>query len=154
MSDRIEGNGGVGPNASEGIPATSSPPPGGRRPLGALFASTLESARTLARKHVELARIEMTEAMATRAKGAGMMAAAAVFGLFGLGFVAASGSSVLDLVLPTWAAQLIVAGVFVLLAGVLVLVGRGAMREGPTAPVRTQETLKEDARWAKQQLAR
>lgn len=158
MSDRIEGNGGVGPNASNGTPTggpSGSPPPSRpRRPLGAVIASAVDGARTLVRKQVELARIEMTEAVSVRAKGAGMMAAAAVLGLFAIGFAAASGSAALDLVLPAWAAHLIVSAVFVAIAGALVLAGRRAMRTAPTTPERTQETLKEDARWARQQLAR
>jgi hypothetical protein len=64
------------------------------------------------------------------------------------------GSAALDLVLPRWAAHLIVAAVFVAIAGALVLAGRHAMRTAPTTPERTQETLKEDARWARQQIAR
>ena len=158
MSDRIEGNGGGGANASNGAPgagpsgspSTSRP----RRTLGAVIASAVDGARTLVRKHVELARIEMTEAVSARAKGAGMMAVAAVLGLFALGFAAASGSAALDLVLAAWAAHLIVSAAFVAIAGVLVLAGRRAMRTAPATPERTQETLKEDARWARQQLAR
>jgi nitrate/nitrite transporter NarK len=107
----------------------------------------------LIRKQVELAKIEAGEAVAVRAKGAGMMGAAAVLGLFALGFVAASGSAALDLVLPTWAALLIVAAVLGLIGWALVLAGRRAIKTAPT-PEQTQETLKEDARWAKRQLAR
>lgn len=157
MSDRIEGNGGVGPNASNGTPGAgpSGPPPlRPSRPLGAVIASVVDGARTLVRKQVELARIELTEAVSLRAKGAGMMAVAAVLGLFALGFAAASGSAALDLVLPAWAAHLIVSAVLVAIAGALVLAGRHAMRTAPTTPKRTQETLKEDARWARQQIGR
>jgi hypothetical protein len=119
-----------------------------------VVASAIDSTRTLVRKQVELAKIEVTEAVAVRAKGAGMMGGAAVLGLFALGFAALAGAAALDLVLPTWAANLIVAVVFVGVAGGLFLVGRKAMRTAPTKPEQTQETLKEDARWAKQQLAR
>lgn len=158
MSERDEGNRGVGPNASNGAPGagpSGSPPPlRPRRPLGAVIASAVDGARTLVRKHVELARIEMTEAVSVRAKGVGMMAAAAVLGLFAVGFAAASGSAALDLVLPAWAAHLIVSAVFMAIAGALVLAGRRAIRTAPSTPERTQETLKEDARWARQQLAR
>jgi hypothetical protein len=56
-------------------------------------------------------------------------------------------------VLPTWAALLIVGLVFAIATGVLVLVGRREIRTAPK-PELTQETLKEDARWAKRQLAR
>jgi hypothetical protein len=156
MSHGTEGTPGVGP--TEGTPdgaAPGAPPPfRPRRPLGAVIGSAMEGARTLARKHVELARIEMAEAVSVRAKGAGMMAVATVLGLFALGFAAASGSAALDLVLPAWAAHLIVSLVFVAIAGALVLAGRRVIGTAPTTPNRTQETLKEDARWAKQQLAR
>ena len=157
MSDGIGGNGGVGPGASNGASTAGppgTPPSAARRPLGAVVASAVDGVRTLVRKQVELARIEMTEAVAVRAKGAGMMAAAGVLGVFAVVFAAAAGSAALDLVLPRWAAHLIVSAVFVAIAGALVLAGRHAMRTAPTAPERTQETLKEDARWAKQQLAR
>ncbi len=157
MSDSIGGNGGVGQGASNGTPgAVASGPPllRQKRPLGAVITSAIDGTRNLVRKQVELVKIEMTEAVAVRAKGAGMMAAAAVMGLFALGFAAAAGAAGLDLVLPTWAAILIVAGVFVAIAGVLFLVGRKAIKEAPTKPEQTQETLKEDARWARQQLAK
>jgi hypothetical protein len=132
---------------------TTGPPRGERRSIGAVVSSVVDGAKTLVRKQVELAKIEATEAVGVRAKGAGLMGAAAVLGLFALGFAAASGSTALDLVLPRWAAHLIVAGVFALFAGALVLAGRRAMKTAPKTE-RTQETLKEDARWAKRQLAR
>jgi Putative Actinobacterial Holin-X, holin superfamily III len=157
VSDPIGGNGGVGLNASNGAPsaeASGPPPPRSKRPLGALITSAIDGTRVLVRKQVELARIEMTEAVSVRAKGAGMMAGAAVMGLFALGFAAAAGSVALALVLPAWAANLIVAAVFVAIAGALALIGRNAIRNAPTTPEQTQETLKEDARWARQQLAR
>jgi hypothetical protein len=119
-----------------------------------VIASAVDDARTLVRKHVELTRIEVAEAVSARAIGVGLMVAAGVVGLYAIGFAAAAGSAALDLVLPTWAADLAVAAASVLLAGGLVLAGRRAMRTAPTTPKRTQETLKEDARWAKRQLAR
>lgn len=146
-------NGDVGAGASAGSTATGPPPKGVRRPIGAVVSSITDGVGTLIRKQVELAKLEVTEAVAVRAKGIGLMAAAAVVGLFALGFAAASGSAALDIVLPRWAALLIVAGVFALMAVVLVLAGRRAIKTAPT-PQRTQETLKEDARWAKRQLAR
>ena len=157
VSDPIGGNGGVQRNASNGTggAAASGPsPPRPKRPLSAVITSAIDGTRILVRKQVELARIEMTEAVSVRAKGAGMMAGAAVMALFALGFVAAAGSVALALVLPAWAANLIVGLVFVAIAGVLALVGRNAIRNAPTTPERTQETLKEDARWARQQIAK
>jgi len=127
---------------------------GTKRPLGVVAAAAIDGARTLLRKHVELARLEVTEAASVRAAGAGMMAAAGVAAMYALGFVAAAGAAALALVLPTWAAILIVAILLLALAGVLVLVGRRTIRTAPIPAERTRETLKEDARWARQRIAR
>jgi hypothetical protein len=134
------------------IPA-SSPIPNGKRPVGVVFSSIVDGVRTLFRQQLELAKIEAGEAVAVRAKGAGMMGAAGVVALYAIGFVAAAGAVALAIVMPMWAALLIVGLVFAIAAGVLVLVGRREIRTAPK-PELTQETLKEDARWAKRQLAR
>ena len=131
----------------------TAPPPNARRPFGAVVTSVLDGVRSLIRKEIELAKIEIAEALSVRAKGFAFLAVAGVLGLFALGFLAAGGAAALDLVLPRWAAELIVGGVFLLLMLIFLLVGRGAMKKAPT-PQKTQETLKEDARWAKQQIGR
>ena len=157
MSDPIGGNGGVGQSASNGTPGAvglGPAPPSPKRPLGAVITSAIDGTRTLVKKQVELAKIEMTDAVSVRAKGAGMMAGAGVMALYALGFVAAAGSVALALVLPTWAANLIVAAVFVAIGGALFLIGRKALKTAPNTPEQTQETLKEDARWARQQIAK
>jgi uncharacterized membrane protein len=125
-----------------------------RRPFGVVVASAVDGFRTLARRHAELARLEMTEAASIRLQGVGMMAAAAVVAIYAVGFGAAAGAAGLAVVLPTWAAILIVAALLIVAAGVLVVVGRRALRTAPAAGERTRETLKEDARWAKRQIER
>lgn len=157
MSVRDENGGSTGagePNET----LSSGPRPvsegGERRPFGVVVASAVGGFRTLLRQHAELAKLEATEAVSVRAQGAGMMAAAGVLGLFVVGFAGVSGAAALDLVMPTWTANLIVALVFALGAGVLVLVGRRAMRSAPKPTERTSQAVKEDVRWAKQQIAR
>jgi hypothetical protein len=136
-----------GGNASAGIGA-------GPRPFGVVVASVVGGFRTLARKHVELAKIEAVEAASVRGQGVGMFGAAAVVAMYAVGFVAAAGAAALALVLPVWAAILIVAVLLLAVAGVLAMVGRRTLRTAPTPGERTREALKEDARWAKQQMAR
>ena len=133
--------------------APGAVPPRARRPIGSVVSSVVDGVRNLVRQEVELAKIEVTEAASAKAKGVGLMVGAGVTALFGIGFIALAGSAALDLVLPTWAAHLIVAVVFVAIATVLVFVGRGALK-APASPELTQKTLKEDAAWAKQQLRR
>ena len=156
MSDPIGGNGGVGQNASNGTSgaaASGQPPKRPKRPLGAVITSAMDGTRTLVRKQVELARIEVTEALSVRAKGRhdgggrpDGPVRARLRGGRGIGRARAGA--------PAWAANLIVAAVFVAIAGTLALIGRNAIRNAPTTPDQTQQTLKEDARWARQQLAR
>jgi len=125
-----------------------------KRPLGTVVASAVDGVRMLLRKHVELAKLEVGAAVSVRATGAGMMLVAGVLAMFAFGFVAAAGAAALALVLPVWAGILIVAVLLLAIAGVLVLVARRAIRTGPPVVERSRETLKEDARWAKQQIAR
>jgi uncharacterized membrane protein len=127
---------------------------GGQRPLGTVVASAVDGLRTLARKHVELAKIEASEAASVRGRGAGMFAAAGVVGMYAIGFAAAAGAAGLAVVLPVWAAILIVTVLLLIVAAVLALVGRRTLRTAPQPGVRTRETLKEDARWARQQISR
>ena len=128
--------------------------PAQKRPLGEVLASVADGFRTLLRKHAELAKVEIAEAASARAVGAGMFAGAAVVGMYVLGFIAAAAAAGLAVILPVWAAILIVGVLLIAAAGVLVLAGRRAMRSAPAAGERTRETLKEDARWAKQQIRR
>jgi Putative Actinobacterial Holin-X, holin superfamily III len=57
-------------------------------------------------------------------------------------------------VLPNWLANLIVAGLFLLIAIVAALLGRASMTTPRATAERTRETLKEDVEWAKQQIRR
>jgi len=141
VSVRDEGGGGAAPSEE-------------RRPLGTVVASAVEGFRTLARQRLELAKLEVGKAASVRAVGVGMMAAAAVVVMYAIAFVAAAGAAALALVWPVWAAILTVAVLMLVVAWVLVLVGRRAMRKAPPPAVLTRETVKEDARWAKRQIER
>ena len=136
------GNGSMGGDGAE------------RRPIGQILTSVVEGFGILARKHVELAKIEAAEAVSVRGKGAGMMAGAAVVAMYAIGFLFAAGAAALALVVPVWAAILIVAALMFLVAWVLVMLGRRTIKSAPAPAERTQEALKEDMRWAKQQIKR
>ena len=125
-----------------------------RRPIGQILTSVVGGFGILARKHVELAKIDAAEAVSVRGKGAGMMAGAAVVAMYAIGFLFAAGAAALALVVPVWAAILIVAVLMFLVAWVLVMLGRRTIKSAPAPAERTQEALKEDMRWAKQQIER
>jgi MFS family permease len=139
MSVRDQNGGGAGPGA---------------RPFGTVVASAVNGLRALARGHVDLLKLEVSEAASVRGRGVGMMGAAAVVAMYAVGFAAAAGAAVLALILPTWAAILIVAVLLAVVAAALVMIGRRTLRTAPPPAERTRKTLKEDAQWAKQQIAR
>ncbi|HJR54271.1 MAG TPA: phage holin family protein, partial [Gemmatimonadota bacterium] len=146
-------------------PQVGMPPPGalppdasastnGGRGTGPLLRSIAADISTLVSKQIELAKQEIGEMVSARAKAVGVFGAAAVLGLFVIGFLGMAGAEALDLVLPRWAAMLIMAVVFGLLAAVAILAARSSLRSSASKPELTQESLKEDVQWAKQQLKR
>ena len=140
------------------IPPTAAASDGssgnGARGTAQLIRTIAADISTLVTKQVELAKQEIGEMVGARAKAIGVFGAAVVLGLFVIGFLGMAGAEALDLVLPRWAAMLIMAAVFGVLAAVAIVAARGWLRSSATKPELTQESLKEDVQWAKQQLKR
>ena len=124
-----------------------------RQGLQELLRSIGTDLSLLIRQQVALAKEEMRGIAAEKATGGALLVAAAVFALFVLGFASLAGAAALDLVLPRWAALLIVAGIYLVLAVIAVLIGRNALA-APATPERTKQTVKEDLEWAKRKLQR
>jgi MFS family permease len=135
-------------------PASEGPSTNGARGTAQLIRSIASDVSMLVTKQIELAKQEIGEMVGARAKAVGVFGAAAVLGLFVIGFLGMAGAEALALVLPRWAAMLITAGVFGVVAAIAIVLARGWLRSSATAPELTQESLKEDVRWAKQQLKR
>ena len=95
----------------------------------------------------------MKQKAGEKAFGGGLLLGAGILALFVVGFLGFAGAAALDLVLPTWAAFLIVAVVYAIGATIAGLIGRQAVST-PGAPERTKETVKEDIEWAKRRLKR
>lgn len=138
--------------AHRGGPGRTGDRSNGRR-LPTLLRSIAGDLSLLVRQQKDIAKQEVGEIVGEKAKGGGMLAAAAVLGLFVIGFLGLAGAEALDLVVPRWAGFLIVAGGYLLLAVVVGLMGRRALRARAT-PDQTKQTLKEDVEWARQQLRR
>jgi hypothetical protein len=104
----------------------------------------------LVRQEIALARAEMMQKGRKAGRGAGMLSGAAVLGLAAVGGSMATLILLLDLVLPTWLAALIVTAAYAAVAAVLGLRGKQEISEaGPPTPERTVESVKEDVQWAK-----
>ena len=121
--------------------------------LGAAAKQVAEHASSLARLELELAKLEIGRKVAALGIGIGLGLAAALFGLFALGFLLAAAAAALATTISTWLALLLVgAGIF-LLAGLLGALALGAIKRGtPPVPEQaiheaklTQTALKSDA---------
>ncbi|MEU0286001.1 phage holin family protein [Streptomyces sp. NPDC052492] len=113
--------------------------------VGELVGQATEQISRLARQEVALAKEELAEKGRRAGVGGGMLGAAGAFGYAGLLALAATGIAALDLVLPLWAAALIITGVLFAIAGVLAMTGRGQLRRAtPPKPERTLGSVKAD----------
>jgi len=83
-----------------------------------------ENISTLIRTEIALNKAKAAETGKRFGLGAGLLGAAGVFALFGLGYLLTTLSQVIALWLPKWAGSLIVAVLVLIVAGVLALVGK------------------------------
>jgi len=114
-------------------------------PLGAIVHRMSEQVPELVRSELRLAQAELAQKGKAAGIGAGLFSAAGLLGLFAFATLIAAAVLGLDVVLPAWAAALVVAGVLLLAAGVAALVGKKEITEAtPPAPERAVAGVKQD----------
>jgi hypothetical protein len=123
--------------------------------VGELVKQASEQLSELVRDELRLAHAELA-AKGKRARiGGGMLGVAAVFGLIALGALAAAAIAALSLVLPVWAAALIVAGGLFAAAGILALAGKKEVgRAMPPTPEQAIGSVKADVHEIKERAHR
>lgn len=120
------------------------------RPLSELLKELTADISMLVRQEIALAKVEMSEKAKIYARASAMMAVAAVLALLAIGVLTACIVLAIDVALPAWLAALIVAVAYLIIAGIIALVGMARMRRaGKPVPQQTIETIKEDVSWAK-----
>lgn len=118
--------------------------------IGELLRRLADETATLVRKELELAKVEYAEKGKRAGLGAGLLSGAMVAALLALGAFTAFLVLALDGALPNWAAALIVAALYGIVATVLALRGRERLEEaGGPVPEQTKETIEEDLQWAR-----
>jgi uncharacterized membrane protein YqjE len=140
----------TGRHASRPYAGGSGAQPDGSEPsLGALVAEASRDLSTLLRAEVDLAKSELKEEAKTAAKGGAMFGAAAFLSLLAVILLSIALAYVLiTLGIWTWLAFVIVAVFYLLIAAVLILVGRRTVTQvGP--PERTIRSVRKTAELAK-----
>jgi len=120
------------------------------RPIGELLKQLSQETTTLVRQELELAKAEMAEKGKRAGMGAGMFGGAGAAALLGLAALSAAAIAALDAAMPLWLAALIVALIWLAVAGALALTGKTKVQQAtPPVPEQTQQSVKEDVEWAK-----
>lgn len=134
-------------SASEGRVRPGDGRAGGKS-AGQLMKEVTEDLSNLFRKEVELAKQELSDSVAEKAKGAVVIVIAAVFGFFALIFLLLAVRDAIDSFWPAWAGDLLTA-LFLLLLGAA---GIAFARKKLATPIKadlTKKTIKEDVELAK-----
>jgi hypothetical protein len=117
-----------------------------------LFSDLTRETATLVRQEVALARAEISQKASRLGKDVGLIAAGgavAYAGLILILFGIALGLVALGL--APWIAYLLVGVVAGLIGGLVAWQGMSGLKQADPVPHQTIETLKDDARWAKEQ---
>jgi hypothetical protein len=120
------------------------------RPIGELLKQLSQETTTLVRQELELAKAEMAQKGKRAGLGAGMFGGAGASALLGLGALSAAAIAALDTGMALWLAALIVAVIWLAVAGLLAMTGKSRVQQAtPPVPEQTQRSVKEDVEWAK-----
>jgi uncharacterized membrane protein YqjE len=123
------------------------------RSVGAAVKDVADHAKRVVSLELELAKLELVKKVTALGVGIGLAVGAALFAVFGLGFLFATVAAAFATFLSTWLALLIVTGILFLLAAVLGVFALTRIKRG-TPPVpqqalaehsKTIEALKSDA---------
>ena len=138
-------------SASDEVRPEPPVPAGETRSIGQIVGDISADMSTLIRQEMDLAKAEMKQEVSKLGKGAGMFGSAGLAGHFALFFVSFAVTYLLDNWMPVELAALIVGLVWAVTAAVLAIRGRKEIKEANPQLPTTQQTLKEDVRWAKAQ---
>jgi Putative Actinobacterial Holin-X, holin superfamily III len=120
----------------------------GDRSVPDLTKQTVNDLKRLVQLEVQLAVEGMKDNLRLKATGAGAGLGGAVVALYGLQLALVAAALGLALVLPMWAAFLIVGGALFLIAGALAAFAAARMKTKPSpTPQESVDQAKEDVRW-------
>jgi membrane protein len=121
------------------------------RSVAELLQQLSEQTTRLAQREIELAKAEMAVKGKRLGIGAGAFSAAGLIALLALGSLTAAAILALATAMDGWLAALIVAGAYLLAAGVLALLGRSKIQAAtPPIPEQTADSVREDVKRTKE----
>ena len=125
----------------------------GQRPVSEVLRDVVCDVQDLFRSEVRLAKAEVSEQVDRGKSAAGKFGAAAITGLFAGMCLVVTCVALLAMVLPVWAAALIMTAILGGAAAWLYSRAKAGMRRFHAIPEETIETLRDDVRWLKQRTS-
>jgi hypothetical protein len=139
------------PTGASAVTATGSAEP----TVAQLVQQVTEDSSRLVRTELKLAQLEMTQKAKTAGVGLGAFGVAGILALYGVGCLILTAVYALALVLPAWAAALIVGAVVLAVAGVAAVIGKNKVSEAaPPVPDAAVENVKADVAEIKESARR
>ena len=121
------------------------------RSFSDVFQDIIRNLQEMVRSEVRLAKTEIQEEVVKAKSSMGLLGAGAVSAIFAILFLLLMIVYALALVMPGWAAALIVGASLAVIACVTLTMGVKRFKQIHATPERTVETIKDNIEWAKQQ---
>jgi|SRR5581483_3010000 len=122
------------------------------RSIADVLQDIVGNVQSIIRSEVRLAKVELTEEATKAGRAAGLMAGGAVAALFTFWLLLLAALFALSIVLPLWAAALVLFGVMAIASAILLMAGKKRFKTVRGAP-KTVETVKENVQWVKSQAS-
>lgn len=138
-------------STTPGSASPGSATPGSDTSTGELVSRLTEQVSTLVRDELRLAQAELSEKASHAGKGVGLFGAGGLLGFLGAAGLVTTAILALALVLPAWAAALVVSLALLASAGVAGLLGKKQVDQAtPLTPERTKESVQQDVAQVKE----
>lgn len=116
-----------------------------KKSLFALIAEIPTLVTDLVQREIELVKTEIVTKLKALGAGAGVLAGALLVVLAMLGVLLTAAVLALSQVMPGWLAALLVAGVLLIIAAILGLIGYGILKKGiPPVPTEAIDSIRRD----------
>ena len=119
------------------------------RPLKDLLGELIRDFLLLFRQELELAGSEIAQGVGGLGSGAVLLGVGGLVAFSGFLYFLAAATMALSLVLPGWAAALIVGGVVLAVGAAVMLFGKSRMRAERLVPRRALKSLEDNIQWAR-----
>ncbi|HEX7361345.1 MAG TPA: phage holin family protein [Bryobacteraceae bacterium] len=121
------------------------------RRIGEILQDTVNDLSAITRSEINLAKTELKSEAADLMRVAPLFIVGVVLGLFALGYLLTAGLLALVIVIPPWAASLVIFALVALAGAAIVSAAKARLGTIKLKPERTIHTMKENAEWLKTQ---